>query len=194
MAGFPTSTIPAPSSTGQVLTSTGSTSGAFSWQAASSGSLTLIQRIVAPGNTTSVTFSAIPQTYENLVLVFNAGSSSGNDNLNIQFNGDATAAHYTGQVIRLSGTTVAGFNSTVNQVAYLTNPAPEAAAGQILIPAYARTDHKYAISHAATPNAGILTYFAVDWASIAAITSVSLLEGSAANLTADSVFSLYGQS
>lgn len=53
----------------------------------------LIAKITGSGTPTSLTFSSIPQTYQNLKLVGNFVLTGG-ANLAMRFNGDSTAAHY----------------------------------------------------------------------------------------------------
>ena len=61
--------------------------------------------------TASVTFSSIPSTYTDLVLVVNGAASAG-DNIYLQFNGDTTT-NYSGTYIYGDGTSaVSGRNTT----------------------------------------------------------------------------------
>lgn len=60
--------------------------------AAKTGTYTLIASNTFTGSSSQVTFSSIPQTYTDLVLVVNAGASAGD--MYIQLNGD-TATNYS---------------------------------------------------------------------------------------------------
>lgn len=58
------------------------------------GAWTLIQKQTVSSPTASVTFSAIPGTYNNLVLMASFTAATTSDNLAVQFNSDVTSGHY----------------------------------------------------------------------------------------------------
>jgi len=59
-----------------------------------SGAMTLIQKQTLGSTVASVTFSSIPQTYTQLLLVGSFTAQTTNDNIVLQFNGDTTSTHY----------------------------------------------------------------------------------------------------
>lgn len=90
--------------------------------AAKTGTYTLIASNTLSGTTASVTFSSIPSTYTDLVLVINALAYFGSNtyvNGKIQVNSD-TGSNYSATNLYGTGS-VAGSNRTSNQTA-LANP------------------------------------------------------------------------
>jgi len=64
-------------------------------------------------NTASVTFSSIPATYTDLVLIVNFGKSTSNPSVYIQFNSD-TANNYSVTTLQGDGTTASSTRSSNN--------------------------------------------------------------------------------
>lgn len=69
---------------------------------------TAINDIVLSSTTTTVTFSSIPQTYTDLVLIFTGKQNGGTDNLRVYYNSDNgnTGVTYTAVRMLGSGTTL----------------------------------------------------------------------------------------
>jgi hypothetical protein len=65
---------------------------------------TPIASIILGVNATSVTFSSIPQTYTDLIVIFN-GRTDGDENTNLQFNSDTTN-NYSVTALYGNGSTV----------------------------------------------------------------------------------------
>lgn len=65
---------------------------------------TPIASITLGANATSVTFSSIPQTYTDLIVIFN-GRTDGDENTNLQFNSD-TGNNYSVTALYGNGSTV----------------------------------------------------------------------------------------
>ena len=182
----------------------GSGHGAITLSASSSGALTQIAKtVVAVAGT--VTFSSIPNTYENLVIVLMGASASagGNDTLVVQFNGD-TAGNYDYVQMNDNGTAV-GQQTGVSQGSLWVGVLPAAARttnfvgmARILIPSYARTVfHKCARSESwfmQTAGNQTLYEFGGIWHSTAAITSIAVKTGGAGGLDVGTVVTLYGES
>ena len=59
---------------------------------------------VSTTTTATVTFSSIPQTYTDLVVVFNGGTESGGTNVQFKVNND-TGSNYSFTILRGNGTT-----------------------------------------------------------------------------------------
>lgn len=147
------------------------------------------------GSTQStVTFSSIPSTYTDLVIVVNALSSA-LDNLAFQFNGD-TASNYSFATLWGNGTSAGSSNGANTNNPYLNYyaafessfPAPVIANVQN----YANTTtYKTVISRGANASRGSDTTVAL-WRSTSAITSILLKCHDGANFTSGSVFTLYG--
>jgi hypothetical protein len=70
-----------------------------------------------PSATASYTFSSIPSTYTDLILIISATATSGADDLLIQFNSD-TASNYSNTVLTANGSAAASIRGS-NQTAIL---------------------------------------------------------------------------
>ena len=138
----------------------------------------------------SVTFSSIPQTYTNLVLIISGTNSAGGENLLMQFNGD-TGSNYSRTQLAGNGTSAVSFRAS---------NVTEARVGQVqttpstcinnIINYSNTTTFKSLISR---DNGSALTQVTVNlWRSTSAINSILIYQSSSANFLAGSTFSLYG--
>lgn len=193
--------------TGTILTS-GGTASVPTWSASSSA-LTLIASNVLAGATANVTFSAIPGTYSHLQLIAVARSSvsAETDIWEIQLSTD-TSAHYDIQYVAANTITVQGshtfgatsFNDGGNGGllgASATANVPSRL--KMDIPLYAGTTFQKVVGFefggidAATSASDGWTYRADGlWRNTAAVTSIKLFTGNAANFVTGSAFYLYG--
>jgi hypothetical protein len=166
---------------------------------------TLIASNTLSSNTISVTFSAIPATFTDLVLrISNRSTASGliNGLTRITFNG--TATNYSDTSLNAGGTTVGSFRNTNN-----TYFDPLVGAGdssgntsntfnsiEIYIPSYGATQNKAisAVGFAEDNSAGNnnMNAQAVLWRNTAAISSITITEVGANNFASGSSFFLYG--
>jgi hypothetical protein len=177
--------------------------------AAGGGGLTLIDSHTFAGSTDTHTFSSIPGTYRDLILVFNGRSDRAGQATSvaaIRLNGDTTAANYYTQTINASATTINTSNDA-GSVGYMlkhTIPAATAVAGyaafiEAKIAKYAGTTfHKHASSEdsygSAASAAGHSTFRAGGhWLSTAAVTSLTFFDINAANFTSGTTVELYGR-
>ena len=135
----------------------------------------------------SVTFSSIPATYRELVIVVN-GSPSTSAYVYAEFNSDTTSANYPFVYMRGNGsTTDSGTGS--KDLSYVFTSAPFQIQMQIMD--YTATD-KHSTVLTRDGNAANQTVArAMRWANTSAITSVKILVG-AGNFNAGTTFSLYG--
>jgi hypothetical protein len=145
-------------------------------------------------DSTTITFSSIPGTYQDLYLVV-VGRSSGGFFQNIRFNGDSGANY---NITRLFGssTTISsgtGAAQTRGLISWLTFNASQNSAAYVHILDYARTDkHKTTVGDATTGQAGETALITNRWANTAAITSVTLSSDSSQTYLAGTTFALYG--
>jgi len=152
-------------------------------------------------NSTTVTFSSIPQTYTDLVLVMQPAADVGDENVGIRFNGD-TGANYS--YTRLGANNTAGSVSS-NRVSNFTRINTTEAAGtspnlgNLIIIAnimnYANaTTYKTAINRSGqvggTYNGAEI--FAGLWRNTAAINSITVMQGGTRTFLSGSTFTLYG--
>jgi hypothetical protein len=162
--------------------------------AAKTGTYTLINSSTLGSAASSVTFSSIPSTYTDLILVAQlAGSTAGQD-FKIQFNGD-TGTNYSITVLRGYGTGVTSNRTTNGTYIYLDYSGASLNTVQdqynISIMDYANTTtYKTLLSrYSSAANSAEATVGL--WRSTAAINQV-VVSMTAGNLVANSTFKLYG--
>jgi hypothetical protein len=148
---------------------------------------------------TSYTFTSIPATYTDLVLIFN-GTTSATDAISLQFNSD-TATNYSSTSMAFAATagisqrqsTVANINiSGLQQSMNSTGPGMSI----VNIMNYANTTMyksvlaKYTVWQTTTNGGG--GYNTATWRSTTAITSIKCQTSSGNNFAIGSTFTLYG--
>lgn len=160
-------------------------------------SYTAIASQTLTSSASSVTFSSIPGTFRDLVLVIQAGSTSGGgDAVKMRFNSDS-ANNYSNVFMEGDGSTATSGTWTTNGIAnsYNTVHFSSASNGSLLwqVMDYATTDkHKSTLVRSNRASSGV-SGAAGRWANTAAITSVTLVYGDpGASFTSGSTFSLYG--
>jgi len=161
---------------------------------------TLISSNVLSSSAASVTFSAIPSTYTDLVVRFSGRSDTSSTIVAITFNGD-TATNYSNVRLRGDGTTAYSFlDSSVNKIYgyYGTNTSSTTANtftnAEIYIPNYLVSANKpvsyYSVQEDNATAANILPSANL-WRNTAAITSITFTPNTG-NLVSGSSFYLYG--
>ena len=131
----------------------------------------------------SYTFSSIPSTYTDLILVVTAGNSAGaNYSGTIQFNGD-TGTNYSYTEVYTSGSSALSYRAT--------NSTLTAAPAIIQVQNYSNTTtYKTALARAGT---GTSVEMVVGlWRSTSAINSIKVLSEGATNFIVGSTLTLYG--
>jgi hypothetical protein len=144
--------------------------------------------------TPSVTFSSIPQTYTDLVIVSSSMVSTGNgQGINLRFNSD-TGSNYSHTVLYGTGiSAVSGRTSSATYISYtnVSDVTNNWDAGICHIMNYANsTTNKTTISRGGVANQLTVLYTGL-WRSTAAITNIVVLSTSG-NIIAGSTFTLYG--
>lgn len=142
----------------------------------------------------NITFSSIPGTYTDLILVSNASNVSTDSNLNLQFNSD-TASNYSST--RFSGDGSTATSATTANLVYIVagraNATGSIAANSIVnIMNYANTTTYKSVLTRSNNSASIVGAYAGLWRNTAAITSILIYSNNAANISAGSTFTLYG--
>jgi hypothetical protein len=163
---------------------------------------TLISSNVLTSSAASVTFSAIPSTYTDLVLRISARTDAGtaNDNIQITFNSD-TATNYS--MTRLTGTGSAASSNRTSTIDYArlgwvdgnTATADVFGSMEVYIPSYLVSQNKPFSSFAVSEQnatAANMDAIAALWRNTAAITSLNIISNNAGNLVSGSSFYLYG--
>jgi hypothetical protein len=152
----------------------------------------------------SIDFSNIPQTYRDLLLLFDGRGDTVNSMERwLRFNSDSTLGNYDWVDLRTTGTTVAATETIGTSYIYSglipasSEPAGEAGFAGIQVFDYARTTwNKTLNSHwgmskqtAGQTSVGVTAGF---WRSTAAITGISLLATGGGNFVAGTRATLWG--
>jgi hypothetical protein len=141
----------------------------------------------------SVTFSSIPSTYTDLVVVAAPLASSAEEFV-MQFNGD-TAGNYSATILWGDGSTAGSIRVSNQTYAYLNYYASVSTTQntQIFnIMNYASTTtNKTVVGRANRADSGVDAAVAL-WRSTAAITSIALKLKNGSNFSTGSTFTLYG--
>ena len=141
----------------------------------------------------SYTFSSIPSTYTDLVLVASTKNSVVTVNgLFIRYNGD-TSTNYSSTYLYGNGTSaVSSRNSSQTQGIVGWDGTTNFTPTIISIQNYANaTTYKTALSRSNEPSARVAAWVSL-WRSTSAITSITLTSESPANFAIGSTFTLYG--
>jgi len=143
---------------------------------------------------TSYTFSSIPGTYTDLVLVV-TGNTNNPTNPTMQFNGD-TGTNYSTTWLAGNGTSASSSRASnassivTNNQGYMTSTSNTVIITQIM--SYSNTStYKSALSRSNAAATGTDATVGL-WRSTSAITSVTVLTGSANTFSIGNTFTLYG--
>jgi hypothetical protein len=159
---------------------------------------TLISSNVLTTTATSVTFSAIPSTYTDLVLRCSTRGSTGTGAIRVTFNGD-TATNYSDTALIGNGSAASSSRDTSQNEGYAYNTnnfttytANTFSNSEFYIPNYLVSANKplssFGVQETNDPAAGMATT-ALLWRNTAAITSITL---GITSFVAGSSFYLYG--
>lgn len=143
--------------------------------------------------TTSVTFSSIPSTYTDLVLVVSAWGSTGSDAF-LRFNGD-TGTNYSDTVVRGNGSTASSVrdsNAAGIDMGVVSTTSGTFTPMIFNIQNYSNsTTYKTALGRISNANS-MVTALVGMWRNTAAITQIDLVERTSTGWQSGSTFSLYG--
>ena len=160
---------------------------------------TLISSNVLSSSASSVTFTAIPSTYTDLVVRFSAkGDTEGvvNGTLKVEFNGDTAIADYDSVMLIGDGTSA---TSAINTEKILVQMSGQTAdgfgSGEIYIPSYLASANKpvsaFAVAESNTANVTMRATAAL-YVKTTAISSIAIKQNSGTNFVSGSSFYLYG--
>lgn len=163
----------------------------------------LIASTVLGSNTASVTFSSIPGTYDDLVLVMSArvtnNASGFADDLALTFNG-STSGYSNRRIYGLgssgpgSQTNIGGTASIPLVVVDAGSTANTFSSGEVYVPNYAGSTYKslsFTGAHESNASVAVIIALAGLWSNTASITSMSLTKAGY-NIVTGSSFYLYG--
>lgn len=146
--------------------------------------------------TTSVTFSSIPSTYTDLVLVMNMSVATVNNSTNMRLNGDTTGNNYSATI--LSGTGSTGYTiryTSVNSiyVDFYGNPGTTSNPNVTIVHLMnysSTTTNKTTLSRGNNASYGTDAIVGL-WRNTAAINSITIFQPTY-NMNVGSTFTLYG--
>jgi hypothetical protein len=184
-----------------LTTRAGASSRAFGFgaRAGGAGAMTAIASTLLTSDTATVTFSGIPQTYDDLrISIYEYGDNTYSTNFTIRYNSDSTSSY--SEVIL--------FGEDVSFSAYgcVESTSATALSSQVRLSGNSRvmeiydysktTKHKTSFIQTAyegsSAQAGGYWLQSGTWRSTSAITSITFSISSIRNFDAGSVFSLYG--
>jgi hypothetical protein len=138
----------------------------------------------------SVTFSSIPSTYTDLIIIDSSKVTSGDTELQLRFNGD-TAGNYSGTWFFGDGASAYGSGANNTTSAFVSRSATGYGLGVTNIQNYSNsTTYKTVISRGNSNNYVFL--WADIWRNTAAITSLTISTDGSSNFTSGSTFTLFG--
>lgn len=139
----------------------------------------------------SVTFSSIPSTYTDLVLVCAGTNSSGLDALVLQFNSD-TATNYSTTIIVGTGSAAVSLRETNSTYVYTGLSGTLQSQSIFHIMNYANTTtYKTTLGRGDAPNGQVRAGVAL-WRSTSAVNSIKVFLTAGSNMDTGFTFSLYG--
>jgi hypothetical protein len=157
---------------------------------------TPLATVTLGSSASSVTFSSIPATYRDLIVITNQTMVSGAGyDTSLRFNADSGSNYTNVYALGTGSATGSGTQSlTFADCGYMTTFVSNSFNRIIQIMDYSATDkHKTLISRASnTAGAEQVAMYANRWANTAAITTVQVLSGSGNSYAAGSTFNLYG--
>lgn len=191
---------------GHILTADSTTATGIKWAAVSAGGITLIQETVANADT-SITFSAIPGTYKQLLLVWSGVYHSSLSNIFTLRLNNSSASEYANQTWGFAGGSVDTESSITTNIRFKggtfgedanSQTANNTVTGNLLIDNYASTTkHKTYYGYKSNDANGIRVSQTVvgAWGNTGAITSLDIVRitGSGTiNNIANTSIRLYG--
>lgn len=146
------------------------------------------------GSSATISFTSIPQTYTDLVIV-GSGSNSTQQNNWVYFNNDNTSGRYNWQRMTSNNAANIGAAYSSGTQFYMGSLQPSPDRGQIIIDIMGYSDVTYlyptvAIRGGAGANGNNHTVLAGTYATLTAVTSIQLFTDSLWNT--DTTFSLFG--
>ena len=146
----------------------------------------------------SVTFSSIPSTYTDLVLIFNGGKAIAGSSVDFRFNSDS-GSNYSFTELYGSGSTAGSQRVSSDSYGSLAfNAVPDSGLTSTIIMNVMNYSNTTTYKTAISRNGSIgTTYPGTEtivnlWRSTAAINSITLTNSNSDNFVAGSTFSLYG--
>jgi len=138
----------------------------------------------------SVTFSSIPSTYTDLVLIVNSARTASNDSVSLEFNGD-TGSNYSRLLMYGTGSSAATFRESNATLIEIGVQDTSNCTNIFNVINYANTTSNKSVVARANATGVRVSYGIGVWRNTSAITSIKLATGGS-TFIAGSVFTLYG--
>jgi hypothetical protein len=154
---------------------------------------TALATVTLGASASSVTFSSIPATYRDLILVHNGTSSNASVNTVLaRLNAD-TGSNFFQVAMNGDGSSTSSFTFTGTGVSAGFTRSTELSVNITQIMDYSATDkHKTALSRHNNSAVGAVRAAATRWANTAAVSSIVLVIDTGATFSSGTTFSLYG--
>lgn len=156
-----------------------------------SSTYTPLQTITLSSAASSITFSSIPATYRDLILVGDGQTTDGSEsNFNVRFNSDS-GSNYS-FVRMFGGSSVSSSSGTVSELRFVLGTSSQAGNNISQIMDYSATDkHKTILSRANAMSQSYVGARATRWANTDAIHTITI-EARAGSMAVGTTLSLYG--
>lgn len=151
---------------------------------------TPLQSIELASTSTSVVFSNIPQTYEDLVIIFNGAITSGFDAINMQFNYDTTSLYSRTFLAGNGSSATSSRDSNVSSM-QIGIMGTEQSSSIWNVMNYSNTTTNKTVISRGNSSANSVRMAAGMWRSTSAVNSITLTAASSTFITG-STFDLYG--
>jgi hypothetical protein len=138
----------------------------------------------------SVTFSSIPSTYTDLVLIVNSARTASNDSVSLEFNGD-TGSNYSRLLMYGTGSSAATFRESNATLIEIGVQDTSNCTNIFNVINYANTTSNKSVVARANATGVRVSYGIGVWRNTSAITSIKLATGGS-TFIAGSTFTLYG--
>ena len=156
----------------------------------------LIQEITVSGSvTTTISFTSIPATFDDLVVVGRAKLAL-SENITFRFNGDATTNYNYVVSNGSNGAAASAVITGASQFGFIDGTTTQNFHFQVHVTGYQNTNWRKTIFSSSFTELGVqnnaIRYTGGQWNSVATISSISFSTSAGTNYVAGSVFQLYG--
>jgi hypothetical protein len=138
--------------------------------------------------TSTITFSSIPSTYTDLILVFNGASTTNNQNFGLRYNSDSTGS-YSYTMVYGDGSSAASIGTASDTQSFVGNTGTANCTTIAQVMNYSNaTTYKTALSR--TQNGSYVLAYVTTWRNTSAINRIDAI--STNTFISGSTFTLYG--
>ena len=158
---------------------------------------------VGSGGAANITFSSIPQTYNDLKLIFSLREAASNGVVKVTFNG-STTGYSAKQLVGAGGSGVSSNNNYTGGGTFWGAEGTSVISGftdstfsncEIYIPNYTSSNNKSISADSVIENNASVSYVSLSaglWSNSAAITSITIVQYTGNNFVQYSTATLYG--